>query len=171
MHDIYTYTVPLFIKHLRALSNILEKAEGFVKEKGVSEQSLLEDRIAPDMFPLLRQVQIACDNAKNGAARLAGVTAPSHADSETSFGALRSRIEATVVFLTEARREQFAQAHERRIELPYFPGKYMTGFDYAREYLIPNFFFHVTAAYALLRKQGLSIGKADFMGGLPLKDK
>lgn len=170
MNDLHTFTVPVCIKMLNALSKILEKAEAHAKEQGIAEETLLSERLAPDMYPLVRQVQISCDQAKGAAARLSGTEIPKHEDTETSFAELRARIAKTVTYLESIPEASFVDATDRQIVLPYFPGKYMTGFDYAREYVIPNFLFHVVTSYALLRKAGLELGKADFVGGLPLHD-
>lgn len=167
MSPLYTFTVPIFIKSLGGLKNILLKA----KEHGVDETALLADALAPDMFPFVRQVQIACDNAKGATARLAGVEIPSYPDTEATLDELIARIDTTIAFISTVSPEAFQDADERRVTLPYFTGKYFTGFDYAREYALPNFFFHVTTAYALIRKAGVPIGKADYMNGFPLRDE
>jgi hypothetical protein len=171
MNPIYTFTVPVFIKSLKALDALLTKAEGALTEKGLDEATVLEARLAPDMFPLKKQVQVACDNAKGAAARLSGTEIPSHPDDEQTFADLRARIQKTLAFVSQIPEDAFADAANRKATLPYFPGKYMDGLDYAREYALPNFFFHVVTAYAILRKEGFSIGKADYMGGVPLKDE
>lgn len=170
MNDIYQFTVPIFTKTLKALDSLLAKAQQIVAEKGADEAFLLEARLAPDMFPLKKQIQIACDNAKGAAARLSGTEAPVHVDEETTLAELRDRITKTLELLATFSEEAFTEAATRKVTLPYFPAKYLTGLDYAREYALPNFFFHVTTAYAILRKEGLSVGKSDFMGGLPLQD-
>ncbi len=155
---------------LRALDGVLTKGQQYAKDHGMTESALLDACLAPDMFPLKKQVQIACDNAKGGAARLSGSEAPVFEDNEASFDELHARITKTLAFLETIKEEQFADAASRQITLPYFPGKYMTGEGYAVEYVLPNFFFHVTTAYAILRKEGVAVGKADYLGGLPLKD-
>lgn len=170
MHDIYTYTVPMFIKLLGGLKTVLAKAEAHAKEQGVSEEVMLADQLAPDMFPLVRQVQIACDNAKGAVSRLAGVDMPKFDDSEKSFSELYARIDDTLAFVQSVPESAFLEAAERKVVLPYWPDKYMTGFDYAREYVIPNFIFHVVTAYAIVRKNGVVIGKADYVNGLPFRD-
>lgn len=170
MNDIYTYTVPVFIKALGGLSQVLTKAEVFAYEQGMSEADLLNDRLAPDMFPLVKQVQVACDNAKGAAARLAGVDIPVYADTEHTFAELKHRIATTIAFLSSLPENAFTDAATRKIVLPYFPDRYMTGFDYAREYVVPNFFFHVVAAYALVRKNGAPIGKADYANNPTFRD-
>jgi len=171
MNPLYDFTLPVFVKCLNALDAILVKAEAFLTEKGMSEASLLDLRLAPDMFPFVKQVQIVCDNAKGGAARLAGMEVPSHPDEEKTLEELRARIKTTLAFLATVPESAFAEAATRQITLSYFPGQYMTGMDYTREYVLPNFFFHLTTAYALLRKEGMNLGKGDYMGGsLPLKN-
>lgn len=170
MNEIYAYTVPVFIKSLGGLKIVLTKAEAFVKEKGLNEETFLADKLWEDMFPLSRQVQVACDTAKGATARLAGVEIPKYEDNEKTFAELQARIDTTLAFIQSVPETSFASAAERKVTLPYFPDKYMTGFDYAREYAVPNFLFHVVTAYALIRKNGVAIGKADYTNGLPLKD-
>jgi len=170
MQNIYTFTVPVFTKMLGGLKGVLAKAEAHAKEAGLDEAAFLQDRLAPDMFPFVRQIQIATDNAKGAVARLTGTEAPKFEDTESTFAELSARIDRTLAYLATAQEAQFTGAEDRKIELPYFTGKYMTGMEYALEYALPNFLFHVTVAYALIRKNGTPVGKADFLGGLPLKD-
>lgn len=164
--DLYENTIPLFIKTLGGLKTVLTKA----KEHGLDEAKLLNDRIAPDMFPFSRQVQIACDNLKGAAARLSGREIPKFEDTETTIDQLIARIDTTIEFANSIPKEEYANAAGVQVTLPYFPGKFMTGTGYAREYAVPNFFFHVAMAYALVRKNDVQIGKADFINGLPLQD-
>jgi hypothetical protein len=171
MHTTYEFTVPLFIKLLSALKEVLLKGEILVREKGLDEGEFLGKRLAPDMFPLSKQVQVSCDHAKGAVSRLAGVTPPKFEDTEKTFADLQARIDKTLAYLRTITLAQFAEVDERKIELPNFSGKYMLGFAYAREYAIPNFLFHVTTAYNLIRLQGATVGKADFVGALPFKDK
>ena len=166
MDNMYTYTVPVYIKMLGGLKTVLRKA----KEHGVDETALLNDRLAPDMFPFVKQVQITCDQAKGAAARLAGIEVPKFDDNETTLDELQARIDKTIDFLKTVSEDSFADAADRKITITYFPGKYMSGFDYAREYAIPNFYFHLVIAYGLVRKNGVQIGKADYTQGLPFKD-
>ncbi|MFI5260426.1 MAG: DUF1993 family protein [Candidatus Paceibacteria bacterium] len=170
MNDLYLYTVPVFIKSLGGLKTVLTKAEAHAKETGMNEAEFLADRLWPDMFPLAKQVQVACDNAKGAAARLAGVEMPKFEDTEQTFAELIARIDKTVEFLNSIPESAFAEAATRQIVLPYFPDKYMTGFDYAREYALPNFFFHVVTAYGLIRKNGVAIGKADIANNPTFRD-
>lgn len=169
MHELYTFTVPVFIKTLGGLKNVLGKAQAHLADTAGDEATLLADRLAPDMFPLVKQVQVACDNAKGATARLAGVEAPKYEDTEQTINELIARINKTVDFVQSVSEASFKDAAARKVTLPYFPDKYMTGFDYAREYAIPNFFFHVVTAYGIVRKNDVAIGKADYTNGLPLQ--
>lgn len=166
MNQYYQFSVPLFTKVLKALDGVLAKAEA----SGKDETALLAAQLAPDMFSLKKQVQIACDNAKGVSARLAGVEIPSHEDNEVTIADLHARIAKTLEFLATIPESAFEGAAERQITLPYFPGKYMTGAEYLQLYAIGNFYFHVTTAYDIIRNQGVEIGKADFTGGMPLRD-
>jgi hypothetical protein len=175
--NLYTVTIPPMIKNLKALSKILDKAGVHAKSKqlqwhpaGRQENALLQSHLISDQFPFVQQVQIACDNAKNGAARLAGVKAPVHKDTEKTIAQLKARIDKTIAFLKTIKPAQMIGKESAKITLPYWKNKHMTGFEYATEYLIPNFYFHVVTAYSILRKNGVAIGKADYLGGLPLKD-
>lgn len=171
MHDPYfELTIPLFKKSLTQLDHLVSCAEAFVAEKGIAESVILEARLAPDMFPFVRQIQIACDNAKGSTARLGGVEVPKMEDSETSLIALHERIGKTLSFLESFTPEQFAYAAEQKVELPYFKDKYFVGHDFLMHYAIPNFHFHFVTAYALLRMMGVPIGKKDYLGPLPLHD-
>lgn len=172
--NLYTMTVPVFIKSLTALSAVLKKAEAHAIEKSTPRHNyvdaLLNDRLVFDQFPLVRQVQIATDNAKAVAARLGGLEMPKFEDTEKTFAELQERIEKTIAFLKTIPEDALAGKEEARVTLPYWADKYLTGSEYVTEYLLPNFFFHTVTAYAIARKNGVQIGKADFFGGLPLKD-
>jgi len=170
MNYIYSFTISLFIKNLNALKHILEKSEEYAKEKNIDPNTWLNERLAPDMFPFVKQVQVVCDNAKGAAARLAEIEIPKYDDNEKTFGELKARIDKTIEFLETFSEESFKNAADAKVTLPYFPGKYLTGRDYACEYAVPNFLFHMVTAYAILRKNGVPLGKVDFINGLPLKD-
>jgi uncharacterized protein len=161
----YEFSVPVLTKALGGLKNILEKAQA----AGVDEATLLADALAPDMFPFVRQVQIACDNAKGAVARLTGTEIPVYEDTESSLAELIARVGKTIAYVQGFTATDFDAAEARPVTLPYFPGMYMTGYDYLREYVLPNFFFHVTTSYALIRRHGVAIGKGDYLNGLPLK--
>ena len=170
MQNLYTVTVPVFTKMLGGLKGVLVKAESFASEKGISEATFLSDALASDMFPLKKQVQVACDNAKGAVVRLAGKENVVMEDTEATFADLQKRIDATLAFIGAVTEKDFEGAEDRKVTLPYFPGKYMTGAEYALEYALPNFLFHVTVAYAIVRKNGVPVGKADYISSLPLKD-
>lgn len=167
--NLYTASVPVFISLLENLSQILAKAEIWARENGKSEVDLLEAKLAPDMFPLVKQVQIASDNAKAITARLAEEEPLTMADTEATFADLIQRLEKTVVYLKTLQPEKFEGAEERHIPFPYVPDTYLLGQEALLQSSLPNFFFHVTIAYAILRNQGVPLGKADFIGTLPLK--
>ena len=170
MQDLYTVTVPVCTKMLGGLKGVLTKAEAYAKEHDISEETFLNDALAPDMFPLKKQVQVACDNAKGAIVRLAGKENVVMEDTEATFADLKKRIDATLAFIGGVTKKDFEGAEDKQVTLPYFPGKYMTGAEYALEYVVPNFLFHVTVAYAIVRKNGVSVGKADYINTLPLKD-
>jgi hypothetical protein len=167
---LYNVTVPVSIKLLLNLRAMLDKTVTEAAAKKYDLDHLLTDRLAPDMFPFVRQVTIACDHAKMGAAKLAGMEWPKMEDNEKTVDELKARIDKTVEFLKTITPEQFADAETRKITVSYIPGKYFEGYDFALEYMMPNVYFHVVAAYALLRHNGISVGKADYAGGLTLKD-
>jgi len=170
MISYYDVTVPVFIKNLTNLKSLLRKGAEHATEQGISETDFLNKQLAPDMFPLLRQVQIATDSAKGAVARLTETTPPVMEDAEVTCAELEERIEKVLAYLRTITPEQFAATAEAKVTLPYFPGKYLNAPDYLAEYALPNFFFHVTTAYAIIRASGASIGKADYLGGLTLHD-
>ena len=162
----YTMSVPVFKQLLNSLSAILTKAEVLATEKKFEPIVLLDARLFPDMFPLIRQVQIATDFAKSVSARLAGVDVPAYDDNEQSFTELQGRIGKTLSFIESLTPDQFEGSETREIVLR--PGtpkeKKMVGHTYLSNYGLPQFFFHITTAYAILRHNGLEVGKGDFMG-------
>jgi hypothetical protein len=164
--SLYDASIPVFVRALRNLAGLLEKGQADAVARGFDPGVLLAARLAPDMLALPRQVQIACDMAKNGAARLAGVDAPSFPDTEASFEELQARIAKTIGFIETVSAAQLDGAETRRIHLK-FPGQEMefSGADYLTGFVLPNLYFHVTTTYALLRHNGVKIGKRDFIGG------
>src|SRR4051812_26794535 len=164
-------SLPTFEIGLNALSAILDKAEAFAAAKKIDPAVLLNTRLAPDMFPLVRQVQVATDLAKNGAARLAGVEPPRYEDKETTIGELKERLGKTVAYLKSLDAKQIDAAADRQITIPLGPNHKgeMKGDDYLNHFVLPNVYFHLTAAYAILRHCGVEIGKQDFLGAIPLK--
>jgi hypothetical protein len=165
---LYQQSVAQMSKMLRNLDGWLTKAVEFAKARGFSPDDFVSFKLCPDMRPLAFQVQSACDGAKFTAARLAGVDAPSHPDTETTMAELSARIAATLAFLDTLKPEQFEAAADREVRLSFLPGNAIKGADYLSEMALPNFYFHVTTAYALLRKAGVEIGKRDFIGSLTL---
>ena len=159
-------SVPVFTQLLTALDGCLAKAAAHAAERKIEPDALLRARLFPDMFELVRQVQIACDFGKSVPARLAGVDVPSYEDNETSFADLQARIAKTLAFIGALDAAKFDGSESREIVLR--PGtpkeRTLDGQSYLLAYGLPQFFFHVTTAYALLRHNGVEIGKKDFMG-------
>ncbi len=167
----YELTVVQFSKMLRNLSAILDKGANFAESKKIDVGVLLNARLAPDQFNLIRQVQIACDTAKLGVARLAGTvdTAPKHPDTETTLPELQERIASVLAYLENFKESDFADAASIQVSQPRWEGKYITGYEFAVQHAIPNLYFHVTTAYAILRHNGVDVGKKDFLGPMPYK--
>ena len=166
-HPLYSASVPVFKKMLNALDAILAKTEEHVAAKKIEPDALLQARLFPDMFPFVRQVQIACDFAKSVPARLAGVDVPSYEDNERTFAELRARIAKTLAFHAGIDAAKFAGSEGREIVLRAGTPrerKFANGEAYLLSYGLPQFFFHLTTAYALLRHNGVEIGKGDYMG-------
>lgn len=159
-------SVPVFKQMLGGLADVLNKAEAHATARNIDPQVLLQSRLFPDMFALLRQVQVACDFAKGVSARLAGAEVPSVTDDETSFAQLHARIQSTIAFIDSLPAAAFETAGEREIVLR--PGtpkeRRFAGQAYLLAYGLPQFFFHVTTAYAILRHNGIELGKKDYMG-------
>lgn len=166
--SMYAASVPLFRQRLGALSSVLEKGAAFAQERGIEPAVLLGARLAPDMFPLTRQVQTASDQAKGGTARLAGLEPPKFADTESSFAELHERLVRTLAFLDTVPPERIDGSETREIVLR-FPQRELrfTGEQYLIGFVIPNLLFHCTAAYAILRHNGVPLGKSDFIGAQP----
>jgi hypothetical protein len=168
--SLYDISIPTYRRGLTNLASFLDKAETYATAGGVDLASYTEARLAPDMHPFTRQIQIASDSAKGGAARLAGIEAPAMEDTETTFALLRVRISRTIAFLDTIARDQVDARTGATIELP-FPGGVMTftATDFLMQFSLPNFFFHITTAYAILRANGVPLGKMDYLagGGLP----
>jgi uncharacterized protein len=164
-------SLPVFEINLNALSAILDKAEAYAASKKIDPAVLLHSRLSPDMFDLTRQIQVATDQARRGAARLAGVEPPSVEDRETTIAQLKDRLAKTVAYLKTLDGKKIDAATEREITFPLGPTNkgHMKGDDYLNHFVLPNFYFHCTAAYAILRHCGVDIGKRDFMGEIPLR--
>ena len=165
--SMYQASIPQFNKMLTNLSNILKKGEGFAKAKGIDDAVLVSEcRLAPDMFPLSKQIQIACDQVKNGMARLAGVEPPTFEDNETTFAQLQERIAKTIAFASSLKPEQVDGTEAKEIKFSIKEWNFeFVGEQYLLTWIIPNFYFHVTTAYDILRHSGVEIGKTDYLGG------
>ncbi|MBZ2207257.1 DUF1993 domain-containing protein [Massilia soli] len=163
--SMYEASVPVFTQILNSLSAIIDKAEAHASEKNIDPAALLQARLYPDMFPFLRQVQVATDFAKGCSARLAGAEVPRYDDTETSFADLRERIARTVAFIGGLPRDAIEASAQRDIvtgsgaKVREFKGQ-----DYLVHYAMAHFYFHATTAYALLRHNGVEVGKKDFIG-------
>jgi hypothetical protein len=163
----YQASVPVLTRQLGTLSSLLDKGVAHASAAGIDPSDLLSTRLAPDMHPLTRQVQIASDGAKGGVARLAGIDVPSFPDEETSFPELRERIAKTIAFVESVPADLIDGSEERRITLKAGPREFeFRGQDFLLRFVLPNFFFHVTTAYAILRHRGVQIGKLDYLGAI-----
>src|SRR5262245_29557330 len=164
-------SIPVFEVGLNTLSALLDKAETYAEAKGVDPTVLLNARLFPNMFALTRQVQSACDAAKNGGARLAGIDPPSHEDNEKTIAELQARIAKTVAFVKTLDAGKIDASAEREITFPLGPNHkgHMSGVDYLNHFVLPNFYFHLTTAYDILRHCGVEIGKRDFLGAIPMR--
>jgi len=166
-HVMYTSSIPLFKQMLGGLSAVLSKAEAQAAEKKIEPNAYLQARLYPDMFPLLRQVQVATDFAKGVSARLAGVEVPVLKDEEQTFADLQARITTVLTFIEGLDAKLFDTAATREIvtQAGTPKEKRFTGQSYLVNYALPHFFFHVTTAYAILRHNGVEVGKKDYVGG------
>lgn len=163
--SMYDASVPVFVRALRNLDQVLAKGEAHAREKGAEPDVLLQSRLIFDMLPLVRQVQIACDMAARGAARLAGVEPASFEDTETSFEQLHARIARAIEYIAGFTPEQFAGSEVRVVSFMSRKGeRRFEGQAYLLDFVLPNLYFHTTTAYNLLRQSGAAIGKADFLG-------
>ena len=163
--SMYDASVPVFRQILNSLGDILVKAETHASERKIDPTALLQARLFPDMFALARQVQIAADFAKGACARLAGVEVPKYEDTEQSFADLRARLDETIAFIDSLPKAQIAGSEAREVHTSAGPNsKTFTGQVYLTHYALPQFFFHATTAYGILRHNGVEVGKRDFMG-------
>ena len=163
--SMYQTLIPTAIHNLQNLSAILKKAENHAIAKKIEPTVFLNARLFPDMFPLIRQVQIACDTAKAGAARLAEIEIPSHLDVEQSFSELQERITKTINFLKTIKADQIDAKEELKISYhQHGKDRNFIGLPYLLNHILPNIFFHITTAYAILRHNGVEIGKKDYLG-------
>ena len=163
--SMYQASIPAFTRSLKTLASILEKAAVHAQTRKIDEAVLLGSRLFPDMFPLVRQVQIATDTAKSGAGRLAGAEFPAYEDKEATFEELQQRIRNTVTYLQTLTPAQIDGTEDKTISWQTRSStRTMQGLPYLMEHLLPNMHFHVTTAYAILRHNGVEIGKKDFLG-------
>lgn len=169
--SLYEASVPQLKKMLVNADKWLEAAVEHAKAKSFDPNILASARLAPDAYPLTRQIQAIADGAKLCAARLTGKEAPKHPDTETTIDELRARLQAVVAYLDTFTAADFADAKTRLVELSFLPGKTLTTADYLNEMALPNFYFHATMAYAILRHNGVPLGKMSYIGSLNLKDK
>ncbi len=167
---LYDACVPQLSKMLNNLSNWLDEAEKLAEAKGFEKSVLLSARLAPDQYPLLRQIQASCDSAKFAAARLAGKTPPTHPDTEQTWEEIRARLASVIEYLKTFEAKDFDGADQRVVPLPFLPGKALKAGDYLNEMSLPNFYFHLNMAYAILRHNGVALGKQAYIGSLALVD-
>jgi hypothetical protein len=161
----YEASVPMFVRFLTGLSAILDKAAKYAEAKKIDPTILANTCLAPDMFPLTRQVQIASDIAKGCAARLSGIEVPSYADDETTFPELQARIKKAVAFIQSTNKDEINKSEERDITIKIANKEmHFKGQDYLNNFVLPNFYFHITIVYAILRHHGLELGKNDYLG-------
>ena len=164
--SMYSVSVPVFIQHLNGLSAVLDKAAAHAASRKIKEEDFLQMRLAPDMFPLVRQVRAATDHAGNGAARLAGKDAPKFANDETTIAQLEDRIGKTIEFLKSVKSGEVDGTEDKDITITFPNGntRQFKGQGYLLGNSLPNFFFHTTTAYDIIRQCGVEVGKRDFMG-------
>ncbi len=165
--SMYDVSVPVFVRMLNNLAKILEKGAASAQARGIDPLVLTSARLAPDMHPLSRQVQIACDAAKGAVARLTGTVAPVNPDTETSFDELQTRIATTIAYVNSVGAEAFEGSESRSVTLQ-IPGTELTftGQVFLLNISLPNLYFHISTAYDILRHNGVAIGKFDFLGGV-----
>jgi hypothetical protein len=164
--SLYDISVPVFIRGLQNLGAVLEKGRAFAKEKGIGDEELAAARLYPDMFPLTGQIQRASDTARFAAVRVAGVEALAMADEEKNFDDMQARIRATVDYLKKVVAKAFDGTEDREVVMKMRTGELrFTGTSYILQFALPNFFFHVTTAYDILRNRGVPLSKGDFLRG------
>jgi hypothetical protein len=163
-------TIRLFAKSLQNLQRWMDKAAEHATARKFEVDVLAQARLAPDAYPFVRQVQSACDQAKYAAAYLGGKQAPSHPDTEQTFAELRQRIVKVLSFLETVQPKDLSGSEDRKVAPPWLGGKWLRGDDYLGHVAVPNFFFHLTMAYAILRHNGVELGKMDYIGSIPTRD-
>lgn len=166
---LYDLTNAQFINMLKNFGPMLDKAAQHAELKKYDVGVLCQSRLAPDQFDFVRQVQIMCDTAKKCAAYLTGQDAPVQPDDEKTMPELRARVGSVITYLSKFSKKDYADAAGRRVSQPRWEGQYLTGREYALHHAVPNFYFHMTTAYAILRHNGVDVGKKDFLGKMPFK--
>ena len=167
--SLYELTIPRFKNTLTQIEKWLDAAVAYAETKKFDPNTLLTARLAPDQYPLVRQIQSACDSAKFTPARLMAKTPPTHPDTEQTIDELRTRIRAVLEYLDGFSAAEFEGAETRKVELAFLKGKHVLGIDYVSQLQVPNFYFHATLAYEILRHNGVPLGKTDFIGQLDVK--
>jgi len=163
--SMYQASAPRFVNTLKNLSSILDKAQAHADAKKIDPKTLTAARLFPDMFAMSRQVQSACDTAKGAVARLAGVEVPAHEDTEQTFEELKARIAKTIAFINTIKPAQVDGSEDREVVLKFRSGEVkFKGMQYLLGQALPNFYFHVTTAYNILRHNGVEVGKKDYIG-------
>jgi hypothetical protein len=162
--------IRVFAKTLQNVEQWMDKAVVHAKARSFEVDVLVHARLAPDQFDFARQVQSACDQAKYAAAYLGGKQPPSHPDTEQTFAELKGRIRKCLAFVETVQAKDLVGAEERKVAPPWLGGKWLRGDDYLVHIAVPNFFFHATMAYAILRHNGVELGKMDYIGSIPVKD-
>lgn len=163
-------TVQQMTHMLQNLSGFLEKAASHSQTKKFEMDTFLQTRLIADQFPLIKQIQTSCDTAKLCASRLSGKEAPVYPDTEKTYAEIRTRISNTVAYLATFKETDFKDWESKKITFPWNPGKYLEGREYFSKFVTPNFYFHVTTAYSILRANGVDVGKVDFLGQLDFKN-
>jgi uncharacterized protein len=169
LNAIFEFSVPIFDRHLRILSKLVATAETYAKEHEIEPEMLIFSRLYPDMFTLAEQIRAACNTAKRSTARLSGLGLPQSQNTDKSFADLQERIVDALAYLETLQESSFAKSAEKEIEFPFGSSALtLTSQQYLTRFALPNFYFHVTTAYDILRKNGVPVGKRDFLG--PLAD-
>lgn len=162
--------IPQFSKMLNNLSALLNKAQAYAEQKKFDVSNLLNARLAPDQFNFTRQVQMTCDTAKNYAAKLTGKEAPKHEDTEVTLAQLQERLQKTISYLSSVTADEFKGWQDRKVTNPRREGKFLPADEFAMQHAIPNFYFHLTTAYSILRNNGVDVGKKDYLGDIKYRD-
>lgn len=167
VHEIITVQ---YVRSLNALKNILNKAKSHAHNYKFDENKYLDLKLAPDMFNFTKQVQMATDNAKGAAARLTGSEIPAYPDTEKTMEELLARVDKTINYLASFKEEQFSNYESSKATFPWYPNAYLSGRDYLTSFALPNFYFHLSLTYSLLRNAGVQLGKGDYLGEINWKN-